>query len=70
MEKIYLHLKIGKIDFSCPYCNKIYSDVDDKYLNKCNKNKKFITKIKCTCNNIFYMTYNYMGNAVSFKKES
>jgi len=55
------------IDFNCPFCNKEYSDIDDKYVDRCNKNKSMITKIKCSCGERFGMTYNYMGNAVSFK---
>ena len=54
-------------DFKCPYCGKEYSDIDDKYLDRCNKNKSGTTKIKCDCKESFGMTYNYMGDAVSFK---
>ena len=67
MKTIFPHLKISKINFNCPYCGKIYEDIYNKYLNRCNKNKNFITKVKCNCGNTFLMTYNYMGNAVSFK---
>jgi predicted RNA-binding Zn-ribbon protein involved in translation (DUF1610 family) len=70
MENVLIHLKISKVDFNCPKCGKEYSDEDDKYLNRCEKNKNFRTNIKCKCGNSFYMTYNYMGNAVSFEKES
>ncbi len=62
-----IFLNVPNVDFKCPYCGKEYSDADDKYLNRCNSNKNFITTIKCDCGVRFGMTYNYMGNAVSFK---
>ena len=51
-------IDFANIDFKCPFCRKKYSDINDKYLNKCNKNKSGKT---------FYMTYNYTGDATSFK---
>ena len=54
--------------FNCPHCEKEYNDNDDKYLNRCNKNKNGITKINCDCGKSFYMTYDYKGNATSFKQ--
>lgn len=57
------------IDFNCPYCNKQYSDEDDKYLNICNRNKSGWTSIKCKCGNKFGMTYDITGEAVSFELE-
>jgi transposase-like protein len=65
--KEIIFLDIDKVDFNCPYCGKKYSDNDDKYLNRLNKNKSGITSIKCTCKKTFSMTYNYRGEAVSFK---
>ena len=59
-------LCMANIDFACPKCKKVYSDIEDKYLNRCNKNKNRCTKIKCDCGQSFYMTYNYKGDAVSF----
>lgn len=59
-------IDLAKVDFKCPHCKKEYNDIDDKYLNRCNKNKSGITRIKCECNNIFYITYDYMSNAVAF----
>jgi hypothetical protein len=45
-----------------------YSDSDDKFVNRCNKSKDFCTRTKCTkCKNSFGVTYNIMGNIVSFK---
>lgn len=55
----------SKTDFKCPFCVKKYNDIHDKYLNRCNKNKSFITTIKCECGNKFGMTFN--PHAVSFK---
>ena len=57
---------MANIDFACPKCQKIYSDSEDKYLNRCNKNKNGYAKIKCNCGQSFYMTYSYKGDAVSF----
>ena len=62
-----LHISFAKIDFNCPYCNKQYSDSEDKYVERCNKNKDFCTRIKCECGNRFGMTYDIMGKSVSFK---
>ena len=56
-----------RIDFKCPYCQKIYWDDSDKYLNRCNKNKSGCTKIKCDCGHTFGMTYNFKSEAVGFK---
>ena len=62
-----IHLNIANVAFNCPHCKKDYNDLNDKYLNRCNKNKSTYTTIKCECGNRFGMTYNYMGNAVAFK---
>ena len=60
---------IVNIEFDCPSCKKKYDDRDDKYLNRCNKNKNGCTRIKCDCGTSFYMTYDYKGDTVSFRKE-
>ena len=62
-------LCLVKIDFNCPVCKKAYSDSEDKYLNRCNKNKSGCTAIYCKCGHIFYMTYDITGKAVSFLNE-
>lgn len=59
-------LDFSKTDFKCPHCKKEYSDVYDKYLKRCEKNKNFTTKINCKCAKTFFMTYDYTGDAVSF----
>ena len=69
MEDQIIHISFAKIDFKCPYCGKEYSDIDDKYVNRCNKNKNGCTNIKCRCGKRFGMTYNIMCHAVSFKTE-
>lgn len=61
-----LHLNIAKIDFSCPFCKQGYLDINGKYLDRCNKNQSFTTRIKCTCGNWFGMCYEYTGQAVGF----
>lgn len=68
MKEGLIHISFAKIDFNCPYCDKQYSDNEDIYVNRCNKNKDGCTRIKCSCNKQFYMTYDYMGKAVSFKE--
>lgn len=62
-----IHISLSKIDFKCPYCNKQYLDSEDKYLDRCNKNKNGCTTIRCNCENNFGMTYDMTGRAVSFK---
>jgi hypothetical protein len=59
-------LDFSKTDFKCPHCNKEYNDNNGKYLNRCNKNKSFCTKISCSCGKSFHMTYDYMSEAISF----
>lgn len=59
-------IDFAKVDFKCPYCKKEYDDSNDFYLNRCNKNKKGYTKIKCSCGEIFGFTYNHTGDAVGF----
>ena len=59
----------SKTKFSCPECGEEYNDTDDKYLNRCNKNKNFCTTVKCeSCGVKFGVTYDYKGDIVSFKK--
>ena len=64
-----IHINYAKIDFKCPYCDKQYSDSDDKFLNRCNSNKSSITKNLCSCGKKFGVSYNIMGNIVAFKLE-
>lgn len=60
-------LCVPKVNFKCPVCKKKYSDLNEKYYNRCTKNKSGCTKIKCDCGYWFGMTYDYKGNAVSFE---
>ncbi|MFW5847308.1 MAG: hypothetical protein ACOCVF_00115 [bacterium] len=60
-------IDFANVVFNCPSCKKKYNDIDDKYLNRCNRNKSGFTKINCDCGNPFFMTYDYKGDAVSFK---
>jgi len=59
-------IDFAKIDFKCPSCGKKYNDLDGKYVDRCNNNKNGFTKINCECGKYFFMTYNYMSEAVSF----
>ena len=61
-------LCLADIDFNCPVCGKEYSDSDEKYLNRCNTNKNGCARIKCECGQVFYVTYDITGKAVSFLK--
>ena len=64
-----LHISIANVHFRCPYCGAEYNDENDKYLKIINKNKYYITKIKCNCGAKFGITYNMIGDAVAFKLE-
>lgn len=70
MKDQIIHISFMNTEFTCPYCEKKYSDADDKYVNRCNKNKKGYTKIKCECKDTFGMTYNIRGEAVGFELET
>lgn len=59
-------LDYANVYFKCPNCEKQYSDLFGKYIDRCNKNKSGCTKIKCSCGKSFFMTYDYRGDAVSF----
>lgn len=60
-------IDFANIDFKCPHCEMQYSDTNDMYLNRCNRNHDFTTKIRCTCGKTFGMTYDMFGDATSFK---
>ena len=67
-----IHISIGKTDFKCPYCDKQYDDINDKYLNRIQKQMdkkkpKGYINIKCGCKQSFGLSFNYMGHLVSFK---
>lgn len=68
MKEGLIHISFAKIDFTCPHCNKQYSDDNDIYVNRCNKNKNGCARVKCSCKKHFYMTYDFTGSAVSFKQ--
>jgi len=56
--------------FNCPHCNKQFVDEDDKYCNRINKNKSWVTKVKCDCKETFTLTVNTEGDFVSFNKKA
>ena len=58
-------LDFDNTNFNCKCCNKQYNDNDNKFVERCNKNKKSKTKIKCDCGNVFFVTYNYIGECVT-----
>ncbi len=60
-------IDLADITFTCPHCFKFYSDDNDLYLDRINKNKKFNTRINCSCGEKFYLTFDYKGDFVSFK---
>ena len=63
-------IDLSKIDFYCPHCGKIHTDNKDYYLDRCEKNKSGIARVKCECGKTFYMTYDITGDAVSFLKQT
>ena len=67
MEDQNLILCFANINFSCPCCKKKYSDEEDKYLDRCNRNKSGFTSITCVCGHKFGMTYNIQGDAIGFE---
>ena len=67
MKDGIIHISFAKIDFYCPHCNQHYADTDDKYLDRCNRNKNGYTRVKCKCKKSFGMTYDITGKAVGFK---
>jgi hypothetical protein len=69
-EKIFNgYICFANTTFECPYCNKIYDDLNDKYLNRINNNKSFCTIIKCSCKEKFGLTGDFKGDYVTFKNK-
>lgn len=63
-----IHISFSMIDFVCPYCGHEDSDRDDRFVNRCNKNKSGYTTTVCDgCQMRFGIAYNYMGNIEAFK---
>ena len=60
-------LDLSPVDITCPYCGEKFAD--EKYLERCNKNKSGVTKIKCACGNTFKSTFDIQGDWHSWKKE-
>jgi len=61
-------IDFAKTDFKCPHCKRLHRDVNDKYFNKINKNKSWMTKVNCDCGQSFKLTIDYKGNFETFKK--
>lgn len=63
-----IHISFARVDFNCPHCNTGHEDLDEKLLNRCNKNKCGYTKMYCKkCGKRFGFTYNYKSEAVGFE---
>lgn len=62
-----IHIGFARIDYKCPYCGITEWDVDDKLLDRCNRNKCGYTKIKCKCGERIGFTYDIKSNATAFK---
>ena len=60
-------INMANISFQCPHCGSKYQDDEDKYLDRCNRNKSGCTTITCTCGFRFGMTYDIQGDAVSYE---
>jgi hypothetical protein len=69
MIKIHdFFLDFAKTDFTCPHCQKMHHDKDDKYFDRINKNKTWTTKVNCDCGKLFYLTISFDGQFQTFKK--
>ena len=64
--KIKGFLCFGGIEFSCPHCGKKYTDKNDLYLSRINRNKQSYTTVKCECGKRFKLSYDIMGNLVTW----
>lgn len=60
-------ISMCNVEFQCPHCTKRYVDHEDKYLQRCNRNKSFCTTIKCECKRKFGVTFDIKGDIVSFE---
>lgn len=58
-------LCFGGIEFSCPHCGKKYTDKNDLYLTRINRNKQSYTTVKCECGKRFKLSYDIMGSWVT-----
>ena len=54
-------LCLADIKFKCPYCRNEYSDDDDKFLNRINRNKQGFTTTTCECGMKFGVSCTYKG---------
>jgi predicted RNA-binding Zn-ribbon protein involved in translation (DUF1610 family) len=61
-------IDFAETEFQCPSCKKKHIDSDDKYLNRADKNKSFITSVKCDCGVKFWLSFEYWG-IVSFLRK-
>jgi Zn finger protein HypA/HybF involved in hydrogenase expression len=62
-----LHINYIKTEFNCPYCENKYNDKEFKYIDKCNKNKSWRTRIICECKEFFYLAIDSMGKPFTYK---
>jgi hypothetical protein len=61
-------LDFANTEFDCPHCGIKYNDADEKYLNRINKNKSGMTRIRCTdCNQLFGLVYDFKADLQSFE---
>jgi transcription elongation factor Elf1 len=61
-------IDFARYDFTCPHCQKLHIDADNKYFDRINKNKSWITKVNCECGKQFKLTVNYKGDFETFKQ--
>ena len=67
MSNDIVFLEVAKIDFKCPFCGKQYSDDNEIYLDRINRNISGYTKKTCECGNKFGIACDITGDMVSFK---
>jgi protein-disulfide isomerase len=64
------YIDFYKTDFTCPHCEKLDNDNDNKLFDRIKKNKSWITKVKCDCGKPFFLTVNFEGYFQTFKNKS
>jgi hypothetical protein len=55
------------IDFSCPYCGKMYYDDEDKFKKRADKATWGYTRETCECGKQFGVSHDEAGRMAAFK---
>lgn len=63
----FFHISFAKVTAPCPYCGHVFSDRDDFYVTRMNKNKDGLTRTTCKiCGERVGLTYDTTGQLVAF----